>query len=841
MLRLSTVLALILGTGTASAFSDEARRLLPRSLADAADAVQIEHVGPVTTLTVELALSNTGPAPQEAELAFDLPADMFVGRLALLVEGRWMEGEVLTRTDAQVIYSGIVARMRDPALLVETWPGRWSLKVFPVPGATQTGEPGAPIFVPGSRRVILVLHRIAPKEAGVWVEEMPALGGQPASRWFAAVASPVSAAKNVPVVVALDRSLSQRHESGEQSDAVVALTRGRRSEVVWIDPVRGGIRSRACPCTGLPTSEVGGGTDLAALLGAARVAADRLGPDAEVALVTDGQLTHGSMVFAELAALAGKHPVHVLATGIVQRAPLDAIVRSTRGRFGLALDEVVDGLGRRHVAPRIRVEAGEVADLVWYRGVIFGRLVSAEAELRVGDDEIKIRAPHTTVRGQPFGPSRTVSRGATLRRAAAFAGLHALAPADALIAARRAGIAAAGAAFLALERDEDYVERAIVRVKNAELAVLSGLPVPELPHDWPNQVERRPPEAGRDGDDRCPGVAATGRCPEPTPIPLYSHGSYDPFRFARGSSVIAKDQLRFIGEVAKVMQQYPHITLVVIDGHAEPGEARHAGRLALARAEAVLAELVRRGINADRLVARGFGSERPVAPNDTPQRRARNRRVEITIGAVDDELQVDLDPSLASGVVRARILMSRAAKQPDENIACREVADALALAATVEVGLSLYRGDELARRCAHAFMPLAYAALADSNVIVPADLLRLVFDIGVLALSRAELVDPDKAVARCAGEWFAVVPVQCAKFLLAARDPRAKVVFRERIDAFLARLADPMVRARADRRVIEQSAELLHLDGREDEARVRAAEGPEVETEQHLRQRLSRP
>ena len=35
------------------------------------------------------------------------------------------------------------------------------------------------------------------------------------------------------------------------------------------------------------------------------------------------------------------------------------------------------------------------------------------------------------------------------------------------------------------------------------------------------------------------------------------------------------------------------------------------------------------GVAADRLTATGYGSSRPVAPNDTPEGRAQNRRVEL--------------------------------------------------------------------------------------------------------------------------------------------------------------------------------------------------------------------
>jgi outer membrane protein OmpA-like peptidoglycan-associated protein len=39
--------------------------------------------------------------------------------------------------------------------------------------------------------------------------------------------------------------------------------------------------------------------------------------------------------------------------------------------------------------------------------------------------------------------------------------------------------------------------------------------------------------------------------------------------------------------------------------------------------------LVMRGISADRIVARGYGEERPVAPNTEAEGRAKNRRVEV--------------------------------------------------------------------------------------------------------------------------------------------------------------------------------------------------------------------
>jgi OOP family OmpA-OmpF porin len=53
--------------------------------------------------------------------------------------------------------------------------------------------------------------------------------------------------------------------------------------------------------------------------------------------------------------------------------------------------------------------------------------------------------------------------------------------------------------------------------------------------------------------------------------------------------------------------------------------------LSRARAETVRSWLVRRGIPASRLTAVGMGPSDPVAPNTTPEGRARNRRIEFHV------------------------------------------------------------------------------------------------------------------------------------------------------------------------------------------------------------------
>ena len=55
--------------------------------------------------------------------------------------------------------------------------------------------------------------------------------------------------------------------------------------------------------------------------------------------------------------------------------------------------------------------------------------------------------------------------------------------------------------------------------------------------------------------------------------------------------------------------------------------------LSAARATGVVRYLVAQGVNPNTISAQGFGDSQPVAPNDTAQGRAKNRRVEIVIMA----------------------------------------------------------------------------------------------------------------------------------------------------------------------------------------------------------------
>ena len=76
-----------------------------------------------------------------------------------------------------------------------------------------------------------------------------------------------------------------------------------------------------------------------------------------------------------------------------------------------------------------------------------------------------------------------------------------------------------------------------------------------------------------------------------------------------------------------------------VDGHTDSTPIRHSKwkdnlHLSLMRARAVVDALITEGVPAGELCAAGFGEWHPVAPNDTAEDRARNRRVELSLISV---------------------------------------------------------------------------------------------------------------------------------------------------------------------------------------------------------------
>ena len=102
--------------------------------------------------------------------------------------------------------------------------------------------------------------------------------------------------------------------------------------------------------------------------------------------------------------------------------------------------------------------------------------------------------------------------------------------------------------------------------------------------------------------------------------------------FETDSAKILGDSNSLLEEIADVLQSHPTIKQVEIQGHTDnTGTREHNQQLSDARANSVKSWLVTAGVDGSRLTAKGYGQDRPVAPNVTAANRAKNRRVQFII------------------------------------------------------------------------------------------------------------------------------------------------------------------------------------------------------------------
>lgn len=104
-------------------------------------------------------------------------------------------------------------------------------------------------------------------------------------------------------------------------------------------------------------------------------------------------------------------------------------------------------------------------------------------------------------------------------------------------------------------------------------------------------------------------------------------------QFKTGSDVILKASDDLLDQVSAVLREHPEITLIEIQGHTDNrGGAAFNQKLSERRAKSVRKWLIERGqLDEERLEAKGYGMDKPVAENTTEEGRQLNRRVQFRI------------------------------------------------------------------------------------------------------------------------------------------------------------------------------------------------------------------
>jgi OmpA-OmpF porin, OOP family len=132
---------------------------------------------------------------------------------------------------------------------------------------------------------------------------------------------------------------------------------------------------------------------------------------------------------------------------------------------------------------------------------------------------------------------------------------------------------------------------------------------------------------GYKDDDGCPDKGASNVKIEEGKLVILKKIFFD-----TNKATIKKQSNAILGEVAGALMSHREIKKVRIEGHTDSqGKAEKNKTLSQKRAEAVREWLIKKGVDGDRMVAVGYGPEKPIADNRTNKGREQNRRVEFII------------------------------------------------------------------------------------------------------------------------------------------------------------------------------------------------------------------
>lgn len=134
-------------------------------------------------------------------------------------------------------------------------------------------------------------------------------------------------------------------------------------------------------------------------------------------------------------------------------------------------------------------------------------------------------------------------------------------------------------------------------------------------------------EARRKSQDLARRQADADRCK----VQLTAIAREGVINFKRASWEIEGQSFPTLDRLVAVARSCPEAK-VEVEGHTDAeGTDERNQLLSERRANAVAEYLIKSGIDAARVQAIGYGAQRPVAPNDTPGNRARNRRIEFEV------------------------------------------------------------------------------------------------------------------------------------------------------------------------------------------------------------------
>jgi len=137
-----------------------------------------------------------------------------------------------------------------------------------------------------------------------------------------------------------------------------------------------------------------------------------------------------------------------------------------------------------------------------------------------------------------------------------------------------------------------------------------------------------------DYKDKCPGTPAgvwvdANGCPASVLDSASTAWTFNEINFETAKANIQPSSYGILDEIAAALAANPQLK-VAVEGHTDNTGARAFNMdLSQRRAQSVVDYLVEKGVSPDRLTAKGYGPDRPIADNDTRVGRAKNRRVQF--------------------------------------------------------------------------------------------------------------------------------------------------------------------------------------------------------------------
>ncbi len=155
------------------------------------------------------------------------------------------------------------------------------------------------------------------------------------------------------------------------------------------------------------------------------------------------------------------------------------------------------------------------------------------------------------------------------------------------------------------------------------------------------------PDTDKDGvldkDDACPttpGLLELKGCPPPPPMKEKEkkilEKAFSSLEFATAKDVIKAVSFPSLNDLAKIMKEHTADWTLTLSGHTDnQGDADKNMLLSEKRSKAVKAYLVKKGVPESMIKVEWYGATKPIAENDTPAGRQKNRRVEMKVSFLE--------------------------------------------------------------------------------------------------------------------------------------------------------------------------------------------------------------